>query len=112
MIHLISQTENGRVFRCPTCKLIHFEYKNLNFNFTTKEYTFFANYFLEIDGDYWEIKNANSFFKRKIFIPAGNEHFNILLNKKELLELKELFTKPHIKPKTQLNIFKCNFSNN
>ncbi|UMB61616.1 hypothetical protein MHL31_05270 [Lutibacter sp. A80] len=112
MINLISQTENGRVFRCPTCKLIHFEYKNLNFNFTNKEYNFFVNYMLEIDGDYWEIKNANSYFKRKIFIPAGNNNFNIILNKKELIEIKKLLSKSHINPKTPLNIFNCNFSNN
>ncbi len=112
MIYLISQTENGQVFKCPTCKLIHFEYKNLNFNFTNKEYLFFKNYFLKIDGDYWEITNANSYYKRKILIPAGGNNFNILLNKKELLELKDLFTKPQINHKTPLSMFNCNFSNN
>lgn len=112
MIKIISQTENGLVFRCPTCKLIHFEYKNLNFNFSKKEYQYFANYIFEIEGEYWEIKNANSHFKRKIFIPVGSNKFNIVLNNNELLELKNLFSKPAKNKKIPIEMFNSNFSNN
>ncbi|HBK72567.1 MAG TPA: hypothetical protein DDZ39_13100 [Flavobacteriaceae bacterium] len=112
MNEIISQTENGQVFRCPTCRLIHFEYKNLNFNFTDKEYQYFANYFLNLDGEYWEIKNGNTFFRRKIFIPAGMKDFNILINNKELKELKRLLSKRYKKSEIPIPLLKTSFSNN
>ena len=111
MNKIISQTENGQVYKCPTCNLIHFEFKNLNFNFLEDEYEHFVDYFLKLEGDYWEIKNGNSYFRRKIFIPAG-DCFNILLNNEELLELKELFSKPFNKPKINQYLFNHHFSNN
>ena len=112
MNKVISQTENGQVFRCPTCRLIHFEYKNLNFNFTKNEYQHFANYFLKLKGEFWEIKNGNTYFKRKIFIPAGKNNFNIVLNNEELIELKELFSKQNKKSEIPLHLLNPNFSNN
>lgn len=112
MNRIINQTENGQVFRCPKCRLIHFEYKNLNFNFTEKEYNHFANYILNLEGEYWEIKNGNTYFRRKIFIPAGKKNFNIILNNKELLELKELFSKRYKKSETPIHSFNHNFCNN
>jgi len=112
MNKIISQTENGQIFRCPTCRLIHFEYKNLNFNFTNKEYQHFANYFLNLKGEYWEIKNGNAHFRRKILIPAGKNNFNILLNNEELIELKSLFLRGHKKSEIPLHLFNPNFSNN
>ncbi|MEM1122541.1 MAG: DUF6686 family protein [Bacteroidota bacterium] len=52
----------------------------------------FANYFLKLDGSYWEDLNEATHFKRKIIVPSGvDEVFNILLNSEELLELKDLF---------------------
>lgn len=112
MIQIICQSENGKVFNCTSCKLIHFEYKNLNFNFTTYEYEFFSNYFLNLNGEYWEIENANCFFERKILIPAGTNNFNILLNNEELFELKEMFSKTNYKKNIPSELFKDNFSNN
>lgn len=111
MNKIISQTENGQIYRCSTCNLIHFEFKNLNFNFSEDEYKHFVDYFLKLEGEYWEIKNGNSYFRRKIFIPAGDS-FNILLNNEELLELKELFSKPFKKPKIDQYLFNHHFSNN
>ncbi len=112
MNRIISQTENGQVFRCPKCRLIHFEYKNLNFNFTNNEYNNFANYILNLEGKYWEIKNGNTHFKRKIFIPVGKKNFNILLNNKELVELKDLLSKQYKKPEIPLHLFNPVFNNN
>lgn len=92
MYRIYSQTQNVRVFRCPTCSNIHFEYKNLNFNFETiKDYKQTAKYFLKLDGELWETKNAESYFRRKIFIPIGHKNFHILLDNEELEELKRLF---------------------
>jgi len=79
---IINRTENGCVFRCQKCNLIHFEYKNLNFNFTDIEYYCFAEYFKNLEGEYWEFRNANN-------------NFNILLNRIELQELKMLFDRPN-----------------
>ena len=112
MVKIICKSKNGQVFKCSTCKLIHFEYKNLNFNFTNEEYIHFSNYFLNLDGAQWELKNANCFFKRKIFVPAGRNNFNIILNNNELLELKALFSNTEINFNLPLNMFNYTFSNN
>ncbi len=111
MNKIISQTVNGQVFRCPTCRLIHFEYKNLNFNFTKEEYQHFANYFLNLEGESWEMKNGNTYFRRKIFVPAGNG-FNIIINNEELIELKDLFSKQYKKSEIPFHMITPNFSNN
>jgi hypothetical protein len=89
----INQTENGSVFRCSGCSKIHIEYKNLNFNFSEKEYTDFAKYFKELDGSHWEKQNSQLPYRRKIIVPIGHNNINILLNSEELSELKSLFSK-------------------
>lgn len=109
----ISKTENGHVFLCPTCNLIHLEYKNLNYNFRNeREYLHFADYFLKLDGEYWEQLNNSIYFKRKIIVPGGFHNFNILLTNEELLELKELFfgiPRNNKKPlKASIDYFYCN----
>ena len=94
----LARTENGHVFICPTCHMIHLEYKNLNYNFNDHgEYLHFANYILELDGDYWEDLNEDIIFKRKIIIPGGFYCFNILLDNEELDELKALFSGLEVK---------------
>jgi hypothetical protein len=108
----INQTENGKIFRCPGCNKIHIEYKNLNFNFSDKEYKHFANYFKELDGQYWEKTNINMPYLRKIIVPIGHKNVNILLNNTELQELKNLFSKPIVKKHEIITHFKYDFSNN
>lgn len=88
MNQILSETENGQVFLCSKCRLIHFEYKNICFNFTNRQLEYFVDYFLEIKSEFWEVVNANSFFKRKIFIPIGIESFRIILNHIEVIEIK------------------------
>lgn len=89
----IGKTENGHVFLCGTCTMIHFEYKNLNFNFhSEQEYQHFIIAFIDLDGRYWEALNHDVFFKRKIIVPTELMGFNILLTYEELLELKALFS--------------------
>ncbi|MEM9824377.1 MAG: DUF6686 family protein, partial [Bacteroidota bacterium] len=89
----IGKTEHGHVFICSTCQMIHFEFKNLNYNFRDEEdYLHFADYFLRLDGKFWESTNEDIFFKRKIIVPGGFSDFNILLNLEELMELKALFS--------------------
>jgi len=88
---IINRTQNGQVFRCSKCKAIHIEYKNLNFNFTDRQFSEFAEYINSLDGEKWEEINQNSQFKRKIIIPTGNQIFRVLLSNEELNELKKLF---------------------
>ena len=60
----INKTQNGQVFKCDKCNLIHIEYKNLNFNFTIKQFDDFADYLSKLDGEEWEEKNKNSKFDK------------------------------------------------
>ncbi len=109
MTTLFSKTENGKVFICSKCNQIHVEYKNLNFNFSQKDYIYFTNYFLKIKADEWEYKNKDTFYKRKIIIPLGHKNFNMMLNKEELIELKELLSsKNH---QSQLELISTSFLN-
>jgi hypothetical protein len=93
MIDIISETENGRVFKCADCSKIHIEFKNLSFNFNDKEYKYFTNYLRTLNGQYWEYININSGYRRKIFIPIGHKNFHFLLNNHELTEFQRLFSK-------------------
>ena len=93
MNRTINQTENGKVFRCSGCNKIHIEYKNLNFNFDEEEYENFANYFMELDGPYWESVNTHVKFGKKIIVPVGHKNLNMLLDNDELQELKILFSR-------------------
>ena len=109
---LINETENGQVFKCSKCNAIHIEYKNLNFNFSEGQFKHFSEYLSKLDGEYWEKKNKDAQFKRKIIIPIGHQSFKILLNNEELEELKQLFSKKRQKNNVIQNykIFNFNFT--
>ena len=87
---ILSQTANGKVFKCSTCDKIHFEYKNLNFTFSKEKFVLFIKFFLEIDPEEWECLNQNSFYNRKIMVPIGNESFYAMFHAAEIYELKKL----------------------
>ena len=89
---IINRTQNGQVFRCGKCKAIHIEYKNLNFNFTDRQFSEFAGYINSLDGEKWEEINQNSQFKRRIIIPTGNQIFRVLFTNKELKEFRQLIS--------------------
>ncbi len=100
----INQTENGHVFMCTACNMIHFEYKNININFKDeKEYLHFVNYILKLDGDYWETLNKGIHFRRKIIVPSGFPPINVLFDREELQELKDLLEGKHHQPERKLN---------
>ena len=109
---LSNETKNGKVFKCSHCNAIHIEYKNLNFNFSKKQYKNFVNYILELDGEEWEYRNRNSNYRRKIIIPIGHKNFNVLINKEELLELKQLFkvTVPKKNVSNHFTVLNLNFT--
>ena len=87
---IIRQTDHGKVFKCSKCNLMHVEFKNLNFNFTTAQYDHFASYIENLDGSEWEGLNKDSNYSRKIMIPIGHQNFNIILNVDELDEFNNL----------------------
>jgi len=96
---VLNKSTHGQVFLCDKCEAIHVEFKNFAFNFSEKQYQHFLSYIENLDADYWETQNAQSFYQRKIIIPLGEHNMSLLLNKAELNELKDLMhlrkTKQH-----------------
>ena len=87
---ILSKSKNGKVFLCEKCDAIHIEFLNFGFNFNKKQYNHFKEYLNTIDADYWEERNKESLYRRKIVIPLGKNNFSLLLNKLELNEFKNL----------------------
>ena len=102
---LINRTRNGQVFMCSTCKKIHIEFKNLNFNFTEEQYDEFSAYIQDLNGSVWERHNSHSHFHRKIIIPINHDCFRVLLDQTELIELKSLL-QPTDKPQKDIELIK------
>ncbi len=96
---LIGTSTNGQVFKCESCKAIHIEYKNINLNFSEKQFKYFVEHLNTLDGKSIEKKYAHSPYNRKIAIATTHKAVNILLNNEELEELKLLLShfnkKPH-----------------
>ncbi|MFT4752679.1 MAG: hypothetical protein ACI9GM_001191 [Salibacteraceae bacterium] len=91
--HLINKTENGILFFCNGCKLLHLEFKNISLNFTKQQLNDFYEHVEKLDGSSWELANQSSPFRRKIVIPLFNGNFNFMINLEELIELKNLIHK-------------------
>lgn len=89
---VISQTANGCVFICPSCDKVHVEFNNFLFSFDQREYNHFSNCFLRMDGDYYEQANAAINYSRKSIVPIGHRNASMMLNNKELGELKQLLS--------------------
>jgi hypothetical protein len=110
MVQFIGKTVNGKVFKCDKCTAIHLEFKNLNFNFSEKQFLYFVKTIQELDGNEWEERNKHSVYSRKIMIPIGHKNFTILLNNQELNELNDLITTgTNTKPAFR-NVLAGNFS--
>ncbi len=92
MVDIIKKTKNGKVFTCSACNKVHVEFNNLCFNFSRKEYERFRDYFVDLDGDFWECENSESVLNRKIIIPTGHNSMNFIVNITELNELKVLLS--------------------
>lgn len=91
-VKIICRSTNGQVFLCNQCKGVHLEFNNLSFNLPSKDFHDFANYFNDLNGEHWETQNLDSIFRRKIIVPLGAKGMNMLLNKQELKELKDLLS--------------------
>ena len=79
------------------CTKIHIEFNNLEFHFNRIEYYNFVDYFKNLDGSYWEDKNRNAPYLKKIIVPIDHTNIRILLSNEDLIELKELITIKKVK---------------
>jgi hypothetical protein len=65
-------------------------FNNLIFDFNSVELTSFSSYLDQLDADYWENEYQNSIYEKRIPIPSLQSNFLIMLNSKELEELRFL----------------------
>jgi len=89
-IKVLNRTSNGILLYCQHRDMYQLLFNNLTFDLSGIEMTSFANYLDQIDIDYWEREYKNSIYEKKIPIPTLQSNFIILLNRKELEELRFL----------------------
>ncbi len=89
-IIVLNRTKSGIILYCNNNKNYQLLFKNLNFNLTVAEWKSFYNYIHTVDIHYWEKEYRNSIYKKTIPIPTVQSNFIILLDKHELMELKDL----------------------
>lgn len=85
---ILNRTSNGILLYCHHRDMYQLLFNNLTFDFSGIEMTSFTNYLDQIDIDYWEKEYKNSIYEKKIPIPTLQSNFIILLNRKELEELR------------------------
>ena len=92
MCHLkiLNRTSNGLLIFCQDRDMYQLFFNNIIFDFTELEMTSFSNYIEQIDEQYWENEYKNSIYDKKIPIPSLQTNLIIMLNSKELEELKFL----------------------
>lgn len=101
-LKILNRTSNGLLFYCNKNDTYNLSFKNLTFNFTSSEMFSFSSFLQKINCDYWEKEYENSVYEKKIPIPTLQSNFIILLDKKELTELKIL-----INYKKHQQLLKC-----
>ena len=89
-LKIINRTSNGILLHCKNRDMYQLLFNNLTFDLSSIEMTSFSNYLEQIDIDYWETEYKHSIYEKKIPIPTLQTNFIILLNRKELKELRFL----------------------
>lgn len=89
-LKIVNRTSNGLLLFCPKNDMYQLSFNNLSFNLNSTEMDSFSNYLTRIDSDYWENEYRNSIYEKKIPIPTLQSNFIIMLNRKELDELRDL----------------------
>src|SRR6187402_2608106 len=87
---ILNRISNGILMYCHHRDMYQLLFNNLTFDFSGTEMTSFTNYLDQIDIDYWEREYKNSIYDKKIPIPTLQSNFIILLNRKEVQELRFL----------------------
>lgn len=89
-LKIVNRTSNGLLLFCPKNDMYQLSFNNLSFNLNSTEMDSFSNYLTRIDSDYWENEYRNSIYEKKIPIPTLQSNFIIMLNRKELDEMRNL----------------------
>jgi len=89
-LKIVNRTSNGILLHCQHRDKYQLQFNNLTFDLNSVEMTSFSNYLEQIDVDYWETEYKHSIYEKKIPIPTLQSNFIILLNRKELEELRFL----------------------
>lgn len=87
---ILNRTSNGLLLFCRHRGMYQLLFNNLIFDFSSTEMTSFSNYLDQIDAEYWENEYQHSIYEKKIPIPSLQSNFIIMLNSKELKELRFL----------------------
>lgn len=91
-IKTIAKVKSGELSICLHCNHYHLTFNNIFFEFNQEELDQFSDYLSQIDLDYWESNYPCSFVKKNIPIPSLQKNLILIFNKKEIEELKMLFS--------------------
>ena len=89
-INFLKRTKDGILLFCHHSETYQLLFKNINFNLTLIELECFAKFIQKIDENYWEQEFENSVYSKRIPIPSIQVNLMILLDSKDLFELREL----------------------
>ncbi len=89
-LKVLNRTSNGLLIFCPRNDMYQLSFNNLTLYLNSTEMCTFSNYLTKIDSDYWENEYENSIYEKKIPIPTLQANFIIMLNRKDLDELRRL----------------------
>ncbi len=89
-INFFKRTIDRILLYCNHSETYQLLFKNINFNLTLNELDCFAKYVQNIDEKYWEQEYENSVYSKHIPIPSVQNNLMILLDMKDLFELREL----------------------
>ncbi len=92
MCHLkiLNRTSNGILLFCQHRDMYQLLFNNLIFDFSSVELSSFSSYLDQLDANYWENEYQHSIYEKRIPIPSLQSNFLIMLNSKELEELRFL----------------------
>ena len=89
-LRILSQCNNGKVFKCQSCDKIHIEYKNFYFSFDDEEYEFFKKFFIQFNNNRLDNFTKNEHCQRRFKVSVGHPNLVALFNHSEIDELKVL----------------------
>jgi hypothetical protein len=87
---LIQSSKNGTLTYCNHSKLFQLVFNNLCFEFYEWELETFKKHITQLNINYWEKQLVCYQNQRRIPISIGHKCFIILLNKEEVVEIKQL----------------------
>ncbi|MDC6362720.1 MULTISPECIES: DUF6686 family protein [Flavobacteriaceae] len=95
---ILDQSKNGILTFCNRSKLFQLIFNNLCFELYEWELDAFKEYIHQLDASYWEKQLKHWSQQRKIPISVGKKHFIVLVNKEELMEIKQLLRYEKLQP--------------